>query len=186
MKNIVSICIASLFINSAATSIAIAAGEPQVANPTPYVLKPFGKFLGQLKSGAGLQPAGAVRDAPEVQLEMNVRYLDRQIYNPSSGNYDKVRLRGYEDVNGQTGGTAALPIVGPTIDTFPGQTIRVTLNNMLPADSTCGIGNGGSVNIPHCFNGTNLHSHGLWINPSGNGDNVLITIRPRRQISVRV
>ena len=37
---------------------------------------------------------------------------------------------------------------------------------------------GGSVNMPHCFNGTNLHTHGLWINPSGNSDNVLISVNP--------
>ena len=33
-------------------------------------------------------------------------------------------------------------------------------------------------NNPHCFNGTNLHSHGLWISPTGNGDNVLLSINP--------
>jgi FtsP/CotA-like multicopper oxidase with cupredoxin domain len=32
--------------------------------------------------------------------------------------------------------------------------------------------------VPHCFNGTNLHTHGLWVNPSGNGDNVLLSINP--------
>jgi FtsP/CotA-like multicopper oxidase with cupredoxin domain len=37
---------------------------------------------------------------------------------------------------------------------------------------------GGSANVPHCFNGTNLHTHGLWINPSGNSDNVLISVNP--------
>lgn len=31
---------------------------------------------------------------------------------------------------------------------------------------------------PHCFNGTNLHTHGLWVNPAGNGDNVLLSIDP--------
>ena len=33
-------------------------------------------------------------------------------------------------------------------------------------------------NIPHCFNRTNLHSHGLWVSPAGNSDNVLLSINP--------
>ena len=37
--------------------------------------------------------------------------------------------------------------------------------------------------IPHCFNGTNLHTHGLWVNPSGNGDNVLLSINPQTQFT---
>ena len=53
----------------------------------------------------------------------------------------------------------------------------MTLHNELPADSTCPV-RGGSANVPHCFNGTNLHTHGLWINPSGNSDNVLISVNP--------
>ena len=36
-----------------------------------------------------------------------------------------------------------------------------------------------NVNHPHCYNSTNLHTHGLWINPAGNSDNILITVRPQ-------
>jgi FtsP/CotA-like multicopper oxidase with cupredoxin domain len=67
--------------------------------------------------------------------------------------------------------------VAPQIEAYPGQTIRITLNNNLPDDQTC-VAQGGSANTPHCFNGTNLHSHGLWVSPSGNSDNVLTAIRP--------
>ena len=31
-----------------------------------------------------------------------------------------------------------------------------------------------ATETPHCFNGTNLHSHGLWVSPTGNSDNVLL------------
>lgn len=51
------------------------------------------------------------------------------------------------------------------------------LHNELPPDPTCST-RGGSANTPHCFNGTNLHSHGLWVNPNGNSDNVLVSIDP--------
>jgi FtsP/CotA-like multicopper oxidase with cupredoxin domain len=53
----------------------------------------------------------------------------------------------------------------------------MTLHNKLPADPSC-TAQGGDVNDPHCFNGTNLHSHGLWVSPSGNSDNVLLSINP--------
>ena len=54
------------------------------------------------------------------------------------------------------------PFVGPQIEAYPGQTVRMTLHNELPADLTCPV-RGGSANVPHCFNETNLHAHGLWV-----------------------
>lgn len=152
---------------------AVAQEARTVSNPPTYILEPITKSRAKLETFAQNR-------APfpgEVLLDMNVTYLDRQIYNPATARYDRVRLRGYQDAR-QTGPSGAdTPLVGPTIDVRPGETVRITLNNMLPQDSTCGIG-GGSANTPHCFNGTNLHSHGLWVNPSGNGDNVLVSIRP--------
>ena len=163
----------------AVANVAPATGQDAgaVVNPPEYVLQPITKSTAQLKTFA----ASRSTFPGEVQLDMNITYLNRQIYNPTkdgTGGYDQVRLRGYEDARGAEPSGVNAPLVGPTIDVWPGQTVRVSLNNRLPQDSTCGIGGGGSVNTPHCFNGTNLHSHGLWVNPSGNGDNVLISIRP--------
>ena len=69
------------------------------------------------------------------------------------------------------------PWMLPLIVAAPGETVRIALNNRLPSDASC-AGGELHINIPHCFNGTNLHSHGLWVNPSGNGDNVLLSINP--------
>ena len=128
----------------------------------------------------------------EVELNLSIQYVNGWIRNPGLEKpgeikYDKVRLRSY--VQGDGGPAKSLAadagwgkegqtvFVAPQIEAYPGQTVRVTLNNNLPADPTC-IAQGGSANIPHCFNGTNLHTHGLWINPAGNSDNVLISINP--------
>ena len=54
----------------------------------------------------------------------------------------------------------------------------MTLHNKLPADPSCTAQGMAIRTIPHCFNGTNLHSHGLWISPTGNSDNVLLSINP--------
>ncbi|MGH6612826.1 multicopper oxidase family protein [Sphingomonas sp.] len=115
-------------------------------------------------------PAPTVR---ERVLNLNVVMTDGQLYNPATGLNDKVRLRSY---NG-TDVDPTKPYVSPTIEIRPGETIRVNLDNQLPADPGCAMSDH-MPDKPHCFNGTNLHTHGLWVNPAGNGDNVLLSINP--------
>ncbi|WP_372742552.1 multicopper oxidase family protein [Neptunomonas sp.] len=112
-------------------------------------------------------------DFHERILDLKVVYTDAQLFNPATARYDKVRLRSYNgtDVSPET------PYVAPSIEIKPGETVRVNLDNQLPADSKC-AGSVHDMNEPHCFNGTNLHTHGLWVNPAGNGDNVLLSINP--------
>jgi FtsP/CotA-like multicopper oxidase with cupredoxin domain len=110
----------------------------------------------------------------EAVLDLDVAYTTSRIWNPALQRFDPVRLRSYQG----RGMDPSAPYVSPTLSIVPGDTIRITLNNKLPADPTCREGAGANVNKPHCFNGTNLHTHGLWVNPSGNGDNVLISINP--------
>jgi FtsP/CotA-like multicopper oxidase with cupredoxin domain len=118
-------------------------------------------------------PGEALPATPgEAVLDLDVTYVNGRLWNPSAQRFDSVKLRGYVG----RGMNPNAPYVSPTLSVFPGETIRITLNNKLPADPTCK--EGGDVNKPHCFNGTNLHTHGLWVNPAGNGDNVLISINP--------
>jgi len=117
--------------------------------------------------------------AHERVLDLNIVYTDGQIFNPATGSYDKVRLRSYDG----TDVDPKIPYVSPTIEVRPGDTIRVNLDNQLPFDASCLPGKMAEhmddmLNTPHCFNGTNLHTHGLWVNPAGNGDNVLLSINP--------
>jgi L-ascorbate oxidase len=109
----------------------------------------------------------------EASLDLNIVYTDGQIWNPAVGRYERVRLRSYQG----TRVDANAPFVSPMLEIKPGDTIRITLNNKLPADPSC-INPTGGMNKPHCFNGTNLHTHGLWVNPAGNSDNVLLSINP--------
>ncbi|SMC27425.1 Multicopper oxidase with three cupredoxin domains (includes cell division protein FtsP and spore coat protein CotA) [Andreprevotia lacus DSM 23236] len=128
----------------------------------------------------------------EVYFDLAIRYVNGWIRNPSvekpgEVKYDKVQLRSYVQGDGSkakpldpptTWGTPGQTVyVAPQIEAYPGQTVRITLNNDLPRDPSC-LPQGGSANTPHCFNGTNLHSHGLWVNPAGNSDNVLLSINP--------
>ena len=115
-------------------------------------------------------------DSKEIRLDLNVEYIDGVIYNPRTGVDDKVRLRGYT----QDGLPIPERFVSPSINARPGDTVRIQLNNKLPETTTSYDAGCASTehNIPHCFNGTNLHFHGLNVNPSGNGDNVLLSINP--------
>ncbi len=105
---------------------------------------------------------------------LNIRLTDGWIYSPASQRFDRVRLRSYVAEGAEP--NPFTPFVAPTLRTRPGETVRVGLNNELAPEPNCKQPN---INTPHCFNSTNLHSHGLWVSPSGNSDNVLITIRPK-------
>ncbi|WP_051121288.1 multicopper oxidase family protein [Sphingomonas elodea] len=116
-------------------------------------------------------------------LDLTIVYTDSQLYNPTTGLYDKVHLRSYTG----KGVDPKAPFVSPTIEAIPGDTVRVLLNNQLPQGAQPGdpgcTAKGVMPDTPHCFNGTNLHTHGLWVNPAGNGDNVLLSINPQTKFT---
>jgi FtsP/CotA-like multicopper oxidase with cupredoxin domain len=147
----------------------------------------------ELRDPPELKRRGAAPDHPfspdskEILLDLNIEYTDGVIYNPTTGRDDKVRLRSYTG----PGQPQTERFVSPSIIARPGDTVRIKLNNKLPPTTTsydpgCGGGPGHDVNKPHCFNGTNLHFHGLNVNPSGNGDNVLLSINPGVQFEYEV
>ncbi|WP_202987682.1 multicopper oxidase family protein [Cellvibrio polysaccharolyticus] len=109
----------------------------------------------------------------EKYFEWTVKYTDSSLWNPATNRWDKVHLRSYQG----SGIDTKAPFAAPTIVVEPGDTIRATLKNRLPKDENC-FNKSQPVNEPHCFNSTNMHTHGLWINPAGNSDNVLISINP--------
>lgn len=105
--------------------------------------------------------------------ELHIQYVEGALYNPMTGRNDKVRLRNYIGPGTNT------PLVAPHIEARPGQVLRVKLLNHLPAeDPSCTADRRSQINEPHCHNTTNLHMHGFWVSPSGNSDNVLLSIPP--------
>ena len=59
----------------------------------------------------------------DVNVTLEIKYADNQIFNPGKKRYDKVHLRPY---NGA--------LVGPTIRVMPSDTLHVNLINNLPVD----------------------------------------------------
>ena len=92
------------------------------------------------------------------------------LYNPWTGSDDRVELRSFRGSGARDG-----DFVAPTIRIAPGQTLTIDLDNKLEPCT------GEQVDKHSCFNDTNLHTHGLWVSPSGNSDNVLISIPPGEQ-----
>lgn len=169
---IASLCMASLCAIAVGTNARAQAAGGDVANP-PLIAEEHGvpPLVGASPALVGAGPGGTARG--ERVLDLKVVYTEGHLFNPATGRNDKVHLRSY---NG-TDVSPAAPYVSPTIEIHPGETVRVKLDNQLPADPSC-AGMDHHADQPHCFNGTNLHTHGLWVNPAGNGDNVLLSINP--------
>ncbi|WP_244817736.1 multicopper oxidase family protein [Caballeronia sp. Lep1P3] len=120
-------------------------------------------ILQRLQCLSGLNPSGN-----STSVTLKVQMGTYRIYNPSTDSFDNVSMRSY---NGCPS--------GPTISIKPGATLKLTLKNTLGADnppSNCPTNPDHST--PHCYNNTNVHTHGLHVSPSGTSDNVLLTVLP--------
>jgi len=69
---------------------------------------------------------------------------------------------------------------GPTLKLRPGDELRIRLRNELPTnpDSPCGKTH---LNRPHCFNTTNIHTHGLHVSPKAPSDDSYLRIEPQTE-----
>jgi L-ascorbate oxidase len=92
------------------------------------------------------------------------------IYNPWTQSDDPVELRSFKGSGANEG-----DFVAPTIRIAPGNSLTIEMNNRLEPCTNDQIAE------KRCFNETNLHTHGLWVSPSGNSDNVMISIPPGGQ-----
>jgi L-ascorbate oxidase len=145
--------LALLLLTSALGVVRAQTDERVLSNPPP------------LRIQQGTQPTTTLLAAPappamvnKKTLDLNIVYTNSAIYNPATGRNDKVKLRSYVGTNVDP----KAPYVAPTIEVDPGDTVRITLHNKLPPDPSC-FEMDENPDIPHCFNGTNLHSHGLWV-----------------------
>jgi len=185
---LVGVSLAALAL-AAAPSLALAqSGAPENVFANPPAALPEAETSPPRLSGPKLLAPPPVQAADthvdprqNILYKFSIEFTEGTVRNPWTLRQDKVLLRSYR-------GSAvdpATPFLAPTITMRPGQAVRISLaNNLfemkdgkrLPAEK-CKTPDGG-VNIPHCFNETNLHSHGLWVSPAGNSDNVLISINP--------
>ncbi|MCU4629988.1 multicopper oxidase domain-containing protein [Acinetobacter variabilis] len=119
--------------------------------------------------------------------ELIVAYKTGKIYNPRNSTWDQLFVRGYLTnaslFNKKKAGESVEDLlVGPQIRVKQGETLKINLNNQLPPEqkATC-PDKVDNVNDPHCFNTTNLHTHGFWVSPQGNSDNVFLKFKPQEK-----
>lgn len=104
---------------------------------------------------------------PPENYEFEITRARGVIYNPWTLGDDQVELRSFVG-----SGEKAGDFVAPTIRIAPGQQLNIRLDNRL---EPCTAAQRASDT---CFNDTNIHTHGMWVSPSGHSDNVLISIAP--------
>lgn len=111
-----------------------------------------------LAASSALQPAN---------YQFEVTRARGALYNPWTLSDDQVELRSFVGSGEKPG-----DFVGPTIRITPGQDLNIRIDNKLePCSAT-------QRAAETCFNDTNIHTHGMWVSPSGHSDNVLISIAP--------
>ncbi len=190
---------ASALCLAALSCLPVMASSAELSKPAQAALtqQKF-KPLRQLQKNA-LAPGhiASPRDAYEVAYDLYIRYTDGTIYNPTTKQYDQVKLRAYQQKTdkgwdakqAKSDGSGAF--AAPAVVMEPGQTVRFKLHNQLPIQVPTSLTPPALLpsvfcdptlpNAPgyfQCFNITNLHSHGLWVSPTGNSDNVLLSINP--------
>jgi FtsP/CotA-like multicopper oxidase with cupredoxin domain len=70
-------------------------------------------------------------------------------------------------------------VPGPTLRLRPGEQLKLKLSNELQAQGEhCGKD---QINRPHCFNTTNIHTHGLHVSPQSPSDNSFLHIEPQTE-----
>ncbi|MBX7531610.1 multicopper oxidase domain-containing protein [Qipengyuania sp. 1XM1-15A] len=99
------------------------------------------------------------------RYELSVERINSEVYNPWTQKLDTVEVRAFQGEGGEG-------LVAPVMRVSPGQVLSLKVNNKLEPCSAVQIAES------KCYNSTNIHTHGLWISPSGNSDNVMLSIDP--------
>lgn len=142
-----------------------------------------GQARAQGEVAAAAAQDAAIEPTRTKTMSLNVGYVNTYLWNPTSGKYDRVHLRSYDARDNA-------PLVAPTIDVVPGTRMNITLNNNLPAENSekC---NDSITNGFHCPNTTNLHTHGLWVNPGRDdagvpSDDIFQAIAPGHSLKYKI
>jgi FtsP/CotA-like multicopper oxidase with cupredoxin domain len=113
-----------------------------------------------------IEPEIRVSAGGELTTDLRVGYAWHDI-----GGY-RLNMRAYE------GG-----IPGPTLRVQPGDTLRIRLHNDLPPNSDPVPL---AADLPHHFNTTNVHTHGLHVSPAGIADNVFRAMEPGESYDIEI
>jgi FtsP/CotA-like multicopper oxidase with cupredoxin domain/peroxiredoxin len=144
----------ALFVNVCATTFALAQqGDPAVYN--------------QQNRAQTLNRDVSFVDPPEYSSATKATRLVLQV-RQAVNDFNGIALR-HRSYNGG--------LVGPVIRVRPGTELLVRLQNRLPSE----VVGEHELNVPHDYNTTNLHTHGLHVSPKSPADDVFLQIRPSEE-----
>src|SRR5262249_18929566 len=127
----------------------------------------FPQGMGALDMGA------ASRGVPRASFAPGAPLVEPEVRRAAGGGLRATRNVGYayHDIGGYRLSlrTYEGTIPGPTLRARPGDKLRLRLINALPPNpDPVPL----DMALPHHFNTTNLHTHGLHVDPGGNSDNI--------------
>src|SRR5262249_34802720 len=102
-----------------------------VTDPPKAALRRPQAAVGPALAGA----RGQVPPSHEAFLDLNIQYTRASIYNPGTGQNDTVNLRSYRDAHEMV--PPKVPFVAPTIEIFPGETVRIPVPQKPPDEPNC-------------------------------------------------
>ncbi len=114
-------------------------------------------------------------------------FVEPEVRSSANGALDTIlRMRyGYKDIGGFRLYMRMYEdtVPGPTLRVKPGDVLRIKLINDMPPNRDSPPEDHA---LPHDFNTTNLHSHGLHVSPSGISDNVMRIMEPGESCDVEI
>ncbi|MBZ5710714.1 multicopper oxidase family protein [Nannocystis pusilla] len=142
-----------------------------------------------IENGELFTPASVRSRDGLLDIEMTITETEVTVgqYTFMTRAYTGLKVNHGEASFGDTTYTGVVP--GPSIELRPGDKLKLKLINDLPDDGSavdppdCAGGSGGGGHDGHGAgtdnNTTNLHTHGLHVDPGQPGDDVFLKIRPR-------
>ena len=136
-------------------------------------------------SAHGHEPAD--RDEGSIDFKPGAPFVEPEIRRSANGELNTtLRMQyAYKNIGGSRlyVRTYEGAVPGPTLRLKAGDVLRVKLINDMPPNRDC---EPVDHSLPHRFNTTNFHSHGLHVSPSGISDNVMRIMEPGESYDIEI
>lgn len=129
----------------------------------------------------------ATRGVPRTPFQKNAPLIEPEVRRAANGALStSLRVAyTYKDMGGYRLSLRSYEgnIPGPTLRLTPGDTLRIRLTNDLPPNPDPVPAD---MSLPHHFNTTNLHTHGLHVSPGGISDNIFRVMEPGQSYDIEI
>jgi len=147
-------------------------------------------ILGLTSLAAGETPMdmnGGARGVPRAPYDKDAPLIEPEVRRAVNGELRTTLRAGYayKDMGGYRLSLRSYEgnIPGPTLRLQPGDVLRIRLVNDLPPNpDPVPL----DMALPHHFNTTNFHSHGLHVSPGGISDNIFRSMEPGQSYDIEI